>query len=87
MLYKLIEASMSQYYLLYTVELNIVTNLMRTVTSKRELWPKKPIFLHKKHENQLPNKKVVLPVAPFFQTGSKLQHFSNMAFKNSYNSS
>jgi hypothetical protein len=54
---------------------------MRTVTSKRELWPKKPIFLHKKHENQPPNQKVVLPVAPFFQTGSKLQHFSNMAFK------
>jgi hypothetical protein len=47
-------------------EKNIVTDLMRTVTSKRELWPKKPIFLHKKHQNQPPNQKVVLPVAPFF---------------------
>jgi hypothetical protein len=26
---------------------NIVTNLTRTVTSKRELWPKKSVFLVK----------------------------------------
>jgi hypothetical protein len=37
--------------------------------------------LHKKHENQPPNQKVVLPVAPFFLTGLKLQHFLSMAFK------
>jgi hypothetical protein len=34
--------------------------------------------LHKKHENQPPNQKVVLPVAPFFVIGSKLQLFSSM---------
>jgi hypothetical protein len=37
--------------------------------------------LHKKHENQPPNQKVVLPVAPFFVTGSKLQLFSSMGLK------
>jgi hypothetical protein len=46
--------------------LNKFTDLMRNVTSKQELWPKKPIFLHKKHQNQSSNQKVVLPVAPFF---------------------
>jgi hypothetical protein len=39
------------------------------------------IFEFKKNKNQPPNKKVVLLVAPFFKTDSKLQHFSNMAFK------
>jgi hypothetical protein len=37
--------------------------------------------LHKKHKKQPPNQKVVPPVAPFFLTRSKLQHFSNMAFR------
>jgi hypothetical protein len=37
--------------------------------------------LHKKHENQPPNQKVVLPVAPFFVTESKLQLFSSMGLK------
>jgi hypothetical protein len=55
---------------------------MRTVTSKRELWPKKPTFLHKKHENQPPNEKVVLPIGiTIFSNRVKLQHFSNVAFK------
>jgi hypothetical protein len=52
------------------------------MTSKRELWPLKPICLHKKDENQPPNQKVVLPVAPFFVIGSKLQLFSSMGLKN-----
>jgi hypothetical protein len=34
--------------------------------------------LHKKHENQPPNQKVVLPIAPFFVNESKLQLFSSM---------
>jgi hypothetical protein len=37
--------------------------------------------LHKKYENQPPNQKVVLLVAPFFVTGSKLQLFSSMGLK------
>ena len=60
---------------------NKFTDLTRIVTSKQELYPLKLIFLHKKHENRPPNQKVVLPVAPFFQIGSKLQHFSSMEFK------
>jgi hypothetical protein len=60
---------------------NKFIDLTRTVTSKRELYPLKPIFLHKKHENQPPNQKVVLLVAPFFLTESKLQHFSSIALK------
>jgi len=60
---------------------NKFIELTRNVTSKRELWPKKPLFLQKQHEKQPPKKKVVILVAPFFQTGSKLQHFSSMAFK------
>ena len=47
-------------------DINKVTNLTRTMTSKGKLWPIKPILLHKKHENQPPNQKVVLPIAPFF---------------------
>jgi hypothetical protein len=34
--------------------------------------------LHKKHENQPPNQKVVLSVASVLVTGSKLQLFSSM---------
>jgi hypothetical protein len=66
------ESSMKMYSL---CKYNIVTNLMRVVTSKQELYPLKRIFFHKKHENQPPNQKVVLLVEPFFVTGSKLQLF------------
>ena len=74
---QLFEKSFNYYYLVqqFILTTNIVTNLMRNVTSKRELWPKKPIFLHKKHENQPPNQKVVLPTSPFFQTGSNYNIF------------
>jgi hypothetical protein len=39
------------------------------------------IFAKKKNENQPPNQKVVLSIAPFFLTRLKLQHFLSMAFK------
>jgi hypothetical protein len=39
---------------------------MRYVISKRELWPKKLIFLCQKHQNQPSFQKVTLPVAHGF---------------------
>jgi hypothetical protein len=64
------------------LQINIVTNLMRIVTSKRELWPKNPIFLHKKHQNQPPNQKVVLLVTPFFSNRVKITTFFKHGLQN-----
>jgi hypothetical protein len=58
---------------------NKVINLMRIVTSKRELWSKTSIFLHKKHQNKPPNQKVVLLVAPFFKRGQNYNIFQMLA--------
>jgi hypothetical protein len=67
--------------------MNKVTNLMRTMTSKRELWPKKSYFIQKKHENQPPNQKVVLQGSTIFSNEIKITTFFKHGLQNSYNSS
>ena len=66
---------------------NIVTNLMRTVTSKRELWPKKPIFLHKKTSKSTPKSKSGATDSTIFLNGVKITTFFKHGLQNLDNSS